>query len=49
MWRKGRPRLTAAQRDEARQMREAGSVLTEIAARLGISSTHACQITKGAR
>ncbi len=49
MWRKGRPRLTAAQRDEACRMREAGSVLTEIAAHLGISSTHACQITKGAR
>ncbi len=49
MWRKGRPRLTAAQRDEACRMRAAGSVLGEIADRLGISHTHACLITKGAR
>jgi hypothetical protein len=48
-WRGDRRRLTDAQREEARRMRAAGSLLSEIASRFGIDAGHASRIVKGAR
>lgn len=41
----GRPVLTEEQREQARRMRSGNATLSEIAAVLGISKSHACRIT----